>query len=184
MCPRQEAAPRHLSGAAGSDGIICHLTQIGEFVPGFFSKGERSMKRAIVLVSVLALAASAAMAGQVGFEEEFALAKDRSDVLKQLIAGTEEYYYYTCLHYQNTGQLDKVEELLTPWIKRYGNTAQVEEVRNRQALLGYPTDADKSLAFIKWRLGLTFSHQQEPLDKKSNLPTRLDATLISRDRLT
>ena len=142
------------------------------------------MKRAIILASVLVLMTSAARAGQIGFEEEFALAQDRSEVLKQLVAGTEEYYYYSCLHYQNTNQLDKVDELLTPWIKRFGTTPRVEEIRNRQALLGYPTDADKSLAFIKWRLGLTFNHQQEPLDKKSNLPTQLDPTLIGRDRLT
>ena len=32
----------------------------------------------------------------------------------QLIPGTEDYYYYHCLHYQNTEQFDKVEELLPP----------------------------------------------------------------------
>ena len=32
--------------------------------------------------------------------------------LKQLIPGTEDYYYYHCLHLQNTEQFDKVDELL------------------------------------------------------------------------
>ena len=37
--------------------------------------------------------------GDIGFVEDFALAKDRTTALKQLIPGTEDYYYYHCLHY-------------------------------------------------------------------------------------
>ena len=53
-----------------------------------------------------------APAGEIGFLEDFALAKDRAAVLKQLIPGSEEYYYYHCLHYQNTEQFDKVDAML------------------------------------------------------------------------
>jgi hypothetical protein len=142
------------------------------------------MKRMITVVCLVGLIASVSGGGQVGFEEEFALAKDRDEVLKQLIPGTQEYYFYTCLHAQNTGRLDRVDELLKPWVKRYGNTSQMEEIRNRQALLRYKEDPQKSLAFLKWRLGLTFNHKREPLEKRSNLPTALDPTVIDRDRLT
>ena len=37
---------------------------------------------------------SAGFGGQVGFEEDFALAPDRSVPLQQLIVGTPDYYYY------------------------------------------------------------------------------------------
>ena len=141
------------------------------------------MKQLITVVCLVGLIASASSGGEVGFEEEFALAKDRDEALKQLIPGTQAYYFYSCLQAQNTGRLDRVDALLKPWIKRYGNTPQVEEIRNRQALLRYKEDPQKSLAFLKWRLGLTFNHKREPLEKKSNLPTALDPTRISRDRL-
>jgi hypothetical protein len=143
------------------------------------------MNRAIVWVSVLVLAASAATAGQVGYEEEFALATNRDEVLKRLIPGTEEYYYYACLHLQHTGQLDQVDELLKSWAARHQTPPPPwNEIRNRQALLRYPAQPKESLQFLKDTLRLTFNHQQEPLDKKSNLLTRLDETLISRETLT
>ena len=57
------------------------------------------------LVAVLGVAASVCGAGEIGFVEDFALAKDRAAALKQLIPGTETYYYYHCLHDQNLGRL-------------------------------------------------------------------------------
>ena len=132
---------------------------------------------------------SVCRAGDVGFAEDFALAKDRAAVLKQLIPGTEDYYYYNALHCQNLavagapGELDKVEALLKLWIERHGQTARVEEIRNRQALLGYDKDHKKSLEFIRWRMGLNFDHQKETLDQKPNNPTKLDQALINREAL-
>ncbi|MBT3288688.1 MAG: hypothetical protein HN380_15180, partial [Victivallales bacterium] len=65
------------------------------------------------LISVVGLVAAP---GDVGFVEDFALAPDRAVPLKELIAGTREYYYYHCLHYQNTGALDQAEDMLQRWI--------------------------------------------------------------------
>src|SRR5437588_397491 len=45
---------------------------------------------------------------QVGFVEKFALAKDREAVLSQLIPGSEEFYFYHALHFQNTRQKEKL----------------------------------------------------------------------------
>src|SRR6185503_12427464 len=73
-------------------------------------------------------------AGEVGFTEDFALAPDRAAVLKQLIPGTEEYYFYSCLNGQLTGKLDEVDRILQQWIDRHGRTSRVEEIENRQAL--------------------------------------------------
>ena len=92
------------------------------------------MKRMMVSILIAsALLASVCLAGEIGFEEDFALAKDRTVPLKQLIPGTEDYYFYHCLHYQNTGELDKVDGMLKLWIERHGRTGRVVEIENRQA---------------------------------------------------
>jgi len=143
------------------------------------------MKRAITAAVLLSIGSAAiGLAGEIGFVEDFALAPDRSKVLPQLIPGTEEYYYYHCLHYQNTGQFDKVPELLAPWVKKHGHSALVRQIENRQALLTYQKDPQASLELLRRRLDLRFDHQAERLDDRPSLPTSLDAAKISRETLT
>jgi len=133
------------------------------------------MKRiAPLALVVLILTAATARAGEIGFSEDFALAPDRAGPLKQLIPGTEEFYYYHALHYQNTEQFGKVDELLPTWVLRHGQTARVQEIRNRQALLTYDSQQQKSLEYLRGQLGLQFNHQREVLGKKPNLPLTLD----------
>ncbi len=126
---------------------------------------------------------AAICAAEIDYVEDFSLAQDRTVPLKQLIPGTEDYYYYHAIHYQNTEQFDKVEELLEAWIKRHKYTPRVREVQNRQALLTYAKNPDKSLEFIRQRLNLTFDHQRELLDRKPNLPTSLNQKQISSETL-
>lgn len=125
-----------------------------------------------------------ALGGEIGFIEQFALAKDRTVPLKQLIPGTEDYYYFHSLHYQNTEQYDKVDELLKSWIERYQHTPRVIEIQNRQALLLYPKNPQRALELIRQRLNLQFNHQREQLNQKPNLPTSLNPAVISPDALT
>src|SRR6478735_11201876 len=116
------------------------------------------------IASTLALAsfmATFAWAGEIGFLEDFALAKDRAAVLKQLIPGTEDYYYYHCLHYQNTEQWDQVDKLLKAWVDRYQWTGRAIEIQNRQALLTYNQNPGRALELIRNRLNLQFNHQRE-----------------------
>ena len=135
-------------------------------------------------------AAPAAHAAEVGYIEDFALASNREDALKQLIPGTEDFYYYHCLHYQNTQQYDKVEATLEAWKARVDPNkqrnwpARLWEIMNRQALLNYDKNQQESLNYIRERIGVQFNHARENLNQKTNYPTALDANLISRDRLT
>jgi hypothetical protein len=69
------------------------------------------MKRLMVCLGCLILPTYWVMAGEVGYVEDFALAKDRAESLKKLIPGTEDYYYYHCLYYLNTEQYEKVEAM-------------------------------------------------------------------------
>lgn len=122
-------------------------------------------------------------AQEFGFLEEFVVATDREKVLKQLVPGTENYYYFHALHYQNNQQLDKVDALLKPWIKRLGETPRVKQIRNRQELLKYSDDPTSTLKYLTDELNLYFNHQREIPQTQRELPTQLDPKLISTDRL-
>ncbi|NNE92309.1 MAG: hypothetical protein HKN23_11730 [Verrucomicrobiales bacterium] len=116
---------------------------------------------------------------ELGFIERFALAEDREDALKELIPGTEDFYYYHALHAQNQGNHAEVKNLMEPWIKRYGETARVWELRHREALIRYPQQQKQSLDYLRSRLGLSFNHEQQRLNQKPNYPTSLNQNLIS-----
>lgn len=131
-----------------------------------------------------AAVAQASSAGTVGFEETFALAPDRTAVLKQLIPGTEDFYYYTALNQQNLGQLNEVDQTLQAWLKQHGRTTRVVELENRQALLRYETAARVSLDYLTRQLGVQFNHERQTQARQAALPTALDSKLISRDTLT
>jgi len=146
----------------------------------------RRMAMAIVWAAALgAMAAPAAGQGEIGYVEDFALADDRAAALQKLVPGTEDYYYYHCLHYQNTGQRARLEEMLKLWIKRRGRTAGVREIENRQALLDYRRNPQETLQYLRDRLNLRFDHKQErDTARRPDLPVRLDPALLARDRLT
>ena len=112
--------------------------------------------------------------------EAFALAADRAQAIEQLIPGTEEYYAYSCLYYEHLGELDRVDELLGPWIKRYGETRANREIRNRLALLRYDQDPGKSVEYLRHELDLLFNHQRAAVSATTDFPTKLDPQLISR----
>lgn len=118
--------------------------------------------------------------GEIDFREDFALARDRSAALAQLIPGTEDYYYYHALHYLSTEQYEKVDQLLPLWVQRHGETTRVVEIRTRQALLTYEKNPEKTLTYLRNRLGLHYPHQREILGAEPKLPTALDPAFYSR----
>lgn len=139
-----------------------------------------------LLVSLLALTLTLGAApGEIGFVEDFALAPDRTVPLQELIPGTTEYYYYHCLRYQNTGQLDQAAEMIRRWTdkEKHGQSAQLVEMENRQALLQYVANPKAALERITQQLGLTFSHSRRERERETNYPTALDPRLLDRDAL-
>ena len=113
--------------------------------------------------------------------EEFALSFDRKKVIDQLIPGTEDYYYYTCLDHQHNEEFDKVPEILKLWVQRYGNTTRFVEIQNRQALLTFNDNPEKCISHIKNRLNLSFNHQQIIEGKVTDYPVKLNQEIISID---
>lgn len=124
------------------------------------------------------------LAGEpIPFAETYALAADRRAVLDQLVPGTEEYYYYHCLYYQQTEQFDKVDSLVKTWIERLGQTPRVREIQHRQALLLYRRNPQATLEYLKRVLNLRFDHQPERRDAPPDLPTQLAGDLLDREQL-
>src|SRR5216684_5470286 len=141
------------------------------------------MKNTLVWSAWALFMVTMAAAGEVGYVEDFALAKDRALSLRQLIPGTEDYYYYHCLHFLNTEQLEKAEELTKPWLQRLGQTPRLTEIQTRHALLTYSRNHERSLTYLRNHLNLRFDHQKEIGGAAPNLPTVLDSKLISRGTL-
>ncbi len=135
----------------------------------------------VFLAGVATLGSWGLAANEIGFIEKFALAKDRAAVLQQLVPATEEYYFFHALHFQNTAQAPKLAAIMGQWAKRFPDSAQRRIIENREAIIGYDTDPQKTLKYLREKLGLEFNHVQEVRDAKPDLPAALDQKLISRD---
>ncbi|MFT6240178.1 MAG: hypothetical protein ACJAQT_002265 [Akkermansiaceae bacterium] len=115
----------------------------------------------------------------VGFIEDFALAENREEALKQLIPGTEDYYYYHALHFQNERRLNDLKETLSQWQNRFQNSGQRKLIENREALIRYSDDPEATLTYLKKELNLQLNHQQEGKAREAKHPSVLDQKLIS-----
>src|SRR4051794_20689013 len=146
------------------------------------------MYRALFPLSLLALlggllSVPTTRAAEVGYVEDYALAKDRGAALKQLIPGTEDYYYYHALYYLTTEQPEKAEGLWKPWHERFGQTARLTEVQTRHALLTYAQNPQRALTYLRQHLNVRFDHQRVVPGVALDLPTKLDPALIGREKL-
>ena len=94
----------------------------------------------IRLIAPLLLIALPALleAQETSFLEKFSLAADRDAALKELIPGTDDYYYYHALHLQNQGKKEEMEAIAKEWAERFpDNNPRRNEIQNRQAPLNY-----------------------------------------------
>lgn len=116
------------------------------------------------------------------FLEKFALSPDRGAVLKDLVPGTEDWYFYSVLHAEHSGRGKEVETLLEEWAKQLPqDSARRDQLRLRQVLLNYATDPRGSLQWLQNYLGLRFDHERESPEARADLPSALDQSLISRE---
>ncbi len=137
---------------------------------------------ALAALTSLVLPAASWAENEVGYIEKFALAEDREKVLGELVPGSEDYYFFHALHYQNTRNEAKLADILAQWGKRFPDESPRRRIiLNREALLDYDATPQQTLAYLKERLHVSFNHQQEARDKKPNLPTALDAARVARE---
>ncbi len=139
------------------------------------------MKLRLLLPLALAFSPLLHAENEIGFIEKFALAADREKVLGELIPGSEDFYFFHALHWQNTGQQAKLAAVLEQWAARFKDSARRKVIENRAALLAYDADPQATLKFLRTRLNLEFNHVQEARDQKPNLPTALDLAQVARE---
>ncbi len=118
-------------------------------------------------------------ATEIGFIEKFALAADREKVLNQLAPGSEDFYYFSALHYQNTRQTAKLAALMAQWAAKMPDSHRRTIIENREALLTYEANPKGTLEYLEKHLDLHFDHHQEARDQKPDLPTMLDPAEIT-----
>ncbi len=119
---------------------------------------------------------------EIGFIERFALAADREKALGELVPGSEEYYFFHALHFQNIRDTAKLNNLLNEWRQRTPDENEARRViLNREAILGYERDPQGTLKYLIERLGIRHDHQRQVPDAKPDLPTSLDPAKISRE---
>ncbi|MBF0409081.1 MAG: hypothetical protein HQM10_17165 [Candidatus Riflebacteria bacterium] len=136
----------------------------------------------LIVLSLVLMFACCAHANEIGIDEDFALSSDRESVLKKLVPGTEEYYYFNCIHLMNSNQLEKCADMLRQWKDRYGSTARAIETENRLNLLSYPKNEQATLAYLKEKMSLYFSHSKILMNQKPGFQTRLDENYITHDK--
>ena len=135
--------------------------------------------RRIFFLACLA-AASLRAENEIGFIEKFALAPDRAAVLAQLTPGTEDWYFFRALHFQNTRQTANLKDAMAQWAKRFPESERRKIIENREALLTYDATPQATLKFLRDRLGVEFTHERETQEAPPDLPAALDAKLIAR----
>lgn len=134
---------------------------------------------AVLFLLPISLAAAPGDPPGIGFAETFALADDRAAAIAQLVPGTEEHFFYSCLLAQHEKRLDEADQLLAAWREQHGETAKLAEMRNRQMLFRFPDRPGETFAYLKKELGLNFDHHQQKLDAKPDFPTTLDPAEIT-----
>ncbi len=136
---------------------------------------------ALALGGTLGASVLTADENEVGFIERFALAPDREKVLTELVPGSEEYYFFHALHYQNARDKAKLADTMAQWKKRFPDDSEAREIiENREALIAYETSPQDTLSYLRRKLEIRFDHQQEVSGRKPDLPTALDQERISR----
>lgn len=147
-----------------------------------------SLNRLFFLLAVLFMTTlpspPAANAENIGFIEKYALATDRQAMLDQLIPGSEEYFFYHCLHFQVTGELNRAETFLAEWESKIRNdSAQRISIRDRQRLLTYESTPDRTIEYLRNRLSIRLDHSAPPKAGERRWQDSLDQNLIDPETL-
>ncbi|MGB7329419.1 MAG: hypothetical protein WBD31_31355 [Rubripirellula sp.] len=116
----------------------------------------------------------------IGWIERFALADDRQAAIDTLVPGTDDHYFYHCLHYQTTGQLEKAEAMLAEWAAKTPGpaTAAVKAMVDRQRLLTYQQSPQRTIDHLVTRLGVKFDYAPPATRNERRYPSELDSSVL------
>lgn len=134
---------------------------------------------AALLTAAVLVAALHAQGTPIGFEETYALAPDRSKAVASLLPGTDDWYYWHCRERLDARDFAAVRSLLPQWTRQHGRTHRVIEIENREALLSFGDNSERTWNLLRQRFDLRFDHQRQIPGATSDLPTSLDPTVLS-----
>lgn len=106
--------------------------------------------------------------------ERFALSDDRESLLKELIPGTESYFYFHTLHFQTVGRLDESRAHIRRWSAALGESVSLQSMQLRQMLLDYRNDPIQTRSYLEREFGLQTYAPTPQQDEAANLPSALD----------
>ncbi len=125
---------------------------------------------------------------EIDVAENFVFAEDKTNVLSSLVPGSEEYYFYHALYFQNKGQLKNSARMLYEWEHNKDNSGLRSErfinLKNRQALLMYDKDPSETIEYLTKKLGLRYNHFKKSGVKQRNYSSSLDQDTISTDQIS
>ncbi len=147
---------------------------------------SRNTALGLMLTLVFSLVASSdVMAEPIGLMEKYVLAEDREAMLAELIPGSEDYYFYHCLHYQTSGQLERAEATLRDWLAEHKGreTPSITGMIDRQRLLTYGDSPQRTIDHLIRRLGVKLDHAPPVTQGQRRFPGQLDKATLDVDRL-
>ena len=144
-----------------------------------------SKKVLSLLIVFISLGSCEVMAEPIGLMEKFALADDRQAMLAELIPGSEEHFFFHCLHYQNTRQLEKADAVIADWLaaNKGRQSNSIRAMVDRQRLLTYGDSPQKTIDHLIKRMGVQLDHAPPAVQGERRYPSEFDAALLGVDRL-
>ncbi|NNE01424.1 MAG: carboxypeptidase regulatory-like domain-containing protein [Pirellulaceae bacterium] len=125
------------------------------------------------------------MAEPIGLMEKYALSEDRETMLSELIPGSEDYYFYHCLHFQTVGQVERSEAIIKDWLAEHNGreTPVIQGMLDRQRLLTYNQSPQRTIDYLVKRLGVQLNHAQPVVKGERRFPSTLNVDQLDVDRL-
>ncbi len=125
------------------------------------------------------------MAEPIGLMEKYALAEDRQAMLSELIPGSEDYFFYHCLHHQTVGQLDRSEAIIKDWLaeNKGRETPVIQGMLDRQRLLTYNDSPQRTIDYLIKRLGINHNHAPPVAKGERRYPSQFNAAELDVDKL-
>ncbi|MFK8113562.1 MAG: hypothetical protein AB8B91_15280, partial [Rubripirellula sp.] len=144
-----------------------------------------AMASLLFAFATLTLTEGPLMGEPIGWMERYALSADRAGILDELIPGSDDYYFYQCLHHQTTGQLERSEALLRDWLAEHKGreTPSITAMIDRQRLLTYNQSPQRTIDHLVRRLGINLNHSAPATKNERRFPSSFDATHLEIEKL-
>ncbi len=105
--------------------------------------------------------------------EALALSDDRPAALAQLLPGSEDHDYFTCLHAQHRGALPEAQRIIEAWPERHGHDDRLSRLELRQLMYRVMREPADAADELRDRLGVSHDHEAEVAEVDPTRPTRL-----------